>query len=49
MAINMMTHLLRVRTMEPEKELLLSNGCETHNNVVTVRSNVLCEVRAGAI
>jgi hypothetical protein len=29
-------YLLKSRTVEPEKESFLGNGCVTHNNVITI-------------
>jgi hypothetical protein len=40
-----MTYLLKVRTVEPEKQLFLGNGCVTRNNGVTVGTGVFCAVR----
>jgi hypothetical protein len=42
-------YLLKARTVEPEKEPLLANGCVKHNNGVTVGSGVFGVVRAKAI
>jgi hypothetical protein len=42
-------YLLKVRNVEPEKELLLGNGCETRKNGVTVESGVYSMVRAETI
>jgi hypothetical protein len=39
-------YLLKVRTVKPEKQPLLGNGCVTRNNVVIIISGVFCEVRA---
>jgi hypothetical protein len=44
-----MAYLLKVRTVEPEKQPLLDNGCVTRNNGVTIGSSVFCAVRAEAI
>jgi hypothetical protein len=38
------THLLKVRTVEPDKQELLGNGCVTSNIGVTVGSCVFCAV-----
>jgi hypothetical protein len=35
-------YLLKARTVEPEKQPLLGNGCVTHNNGVTAGSSFLC-------
>jgi hypothetical protein len=43
-----MAYLLKARTVEPEKEPLLCNGCVTRNNGVTVGSVVYCAVLAEA-
>jgi hypothetical protein len=37
------------RTVEPEKQPMLSESYVTHNSVVTVGSGVFCVVRAKAI
>jgi hypothetical protein len=37
------------RTVEPQKQPLLSNGCVTLNNGITLGSGVFCAVRAEAI
>jgi hypothetical protein len=42
-------YLLKARTVEPEKQLLLGNSCVTCNNEITVGSGVFCAVHAGAI
>jgi hypothetical protein len=41
--------LLKARTVEPEKQPLIDNGCVTCNNGVTVGSGVFCAIRAEAI
>jgi hypothetical protein len=38
-------YLLKIRTVEPEKQLLLGNCCVTRNNGVTAASGVFCAVR----
>jgi hypothetical protein len=38
--------LFKVRSMEPEKQPLLCNGCVTRNNGVTVESGVSYGVRS---
>jgi hypothetical protein len=45
----MVAYLLKARTVEPEKQPLLGNGCVTRNNEVTSGSGVFCAVRAEAI
>jgi hypothetical protein len=35
-----MEYLIKVRTVDPEKELLLGNGCVTQNNGITVGSDI---------
>jgi hypothetical protein len=42
-------YLLKARSVEPEKQPLLGNGCVTHNSRVTFGSYVFCAVPAGAI
>jgi hypothetical protein len=42
-------YLLKARTVEPQKEPVLNNGCVMHNNGVTVGSGVFCVVCARAI
>jgi hypothetical protein len=37
-------YLFKARTVEPEEQPLLGNGCVTHNNGVTVGSGVSCAV-----
>jgi hypothetical protein len=44
-----MACLLKARTVEPEKQSLLDNGCVILNNEVTVEHGVFCVVRAGGI
>jgi hypothetical protein len=44
-----MAYLLKARTVEPENQPSLSNGCETRNNGVTVESGVFFAVRTEAI
>jgi hypothetical protein len=44
-----MAYLLKARTMKPEKQPLLGNGCVTFNNGVTVGSGVFCVVHADTI
>jgi hypothetical protein len=46
---NIVAYFLKARTVEPEKEPLLSNGCVTHNHGVTVGSGVSCAVHAEVI
>jgi hypothetical protein len=46
---NIVAYLLKARIVEPEKQPLLSNGCVTGNNGITVRSGVFCAVCAEAI
>jgi hypothetical protein len=36
MKINIEAYLLNARTVKPEKQPLLDNGCVTSNNTVTV-------------
>jgi hypothetical protein len=43
------TFVLKARTVDPEKQPLLGNGCVTLNNGVTVRCGVFCAVHAEAI
>jgi hypothetical protein len=40
-----MAYLLEARTVEPEKQPLLGNGCVTSNNGGTFGSGVFYEVR----
>jgi hypothetical protein len=47
--MNTVAYLLKARTVEPEKQPMLGNGCVTHNNGVTVGSGVFCAVRTEAI
>jgi hypothetical protein len=42
-------YLLKARTVEPEKQLFLGNGCVTRRDGVAVGSGVFCAVRAEAI
>jgi hypothetical protein len=42
-------YFLKVRTVEPEKQPLLDNGCVILNNEVTVGNGVFCVVCAAAI
>jgi hypothetical protein len=42
-------HVLKTRTVEPEKQPMLGNDSITRNNGVTVGSDVFCEVRADDI
>jgi hypothetical protein len=42
-------YLFEARTVEPEKQSLLGNGCVTSNSGVTVGSGVFCGVREEAI
>jgi hypothetical protein len=44
-----MAYSLKERTVEPEKQPLLGNGCVTHKNGVTAGSCVFCAVHAEAI
>jgi hypothetical protein len=44
-----MAYFLKARTVNPEKQLLLGNGCVTRNIRVTVGSGVFCAVRAEVI
>jgi hypothetical protein len=46
---NNVAYLLKARTVEPEKELMLGNVCVTRYDRVTVGSDVSCAVRAEAI
>jgi hypothetical protein len=41
-----MAYLLKARTVEPEKQPLLDNGCVTCNNGVSVGCSVLFAVHA---
>jgi hypothetical protein len=41
-------YLLKGRTVEPEKQPLLDNGCVTRNNGVTVGRDVFCALCAEA-
>jgi hypothetical protein len=43
---NIMAYMFKARTVEPEKRPLLSNGCVTRNNAVTVGSGVSCAICA---
>jgi hypothetical protein len=45
---NMVAYFLKARTIEPEEQPLLGNGCVTRDYRVTVGSGVSCEVRAEA-
>jgi hypothetical protein len=42
-------YLLRARTVEPEKQLMLGNGCVTCKNGVTVGSGVFYAVNASGV
>jgi hypothetical protein len=42
-------YLLKVRTVEPENQPMLGNGCITQNNEVTAGSGVFSAVCAEAI
>jgi hypothetical protein len=44
-----MAYLLKARTVEPENQTLLGNGCVACNNGETVGRAVFCAVRAKAI
>jgi hypothetical protein len=44
-----MAYLIKVRTTEPEKQQLPSNGCVTRNSRRVVGSDVFCAVRAECI
>jgi hypothetical protein len=44
-----MAYLIKARTVKPEKQPLLGNGCVTHYNGVTVVRGVFCAVRVVAI
>jgi hypothetical protein len=48
-AFFIVAYLLKARTVEPEKQQFLGNGCLTLNNGVTVGSDVFCAVRTEAI
>jgi hypothetical protein len=41
--------MLKARTVKPEKQPLLSNGCATSNKEITVGCSVFCAVRADVI
>jgi hypothetical protein len=43
---NTVAYLLKERTVKPEKQPLLHNGCVICNNGVTVGSGVFCAVCA---
>jgi hypothetical protein len=43
-----MVYLIKARTVEPEKELSLGNGCVIQNNGVTVGSYIFFTVCAEA-
>jgi hypothetical protein len=42
-------YLLKIRTMEAEKQPLLGNGGVTSNSGITIGSGVFCVVHAKAI
>jgi hypothetical protein len=42
-------YLLKARTVEPDKQPLLGNGCATRNNGVTVGSGIFSAVGTKAI
>jgi hypothetical protein len=44
-----LSYLLRARTVKPDKQPLLDNGCITCNNAVTPGSGVFCAVLAEAM
>jgi hypothetical protein len=46
---NIVAYLLTTRTVKPERQPLLGNGCITRNNGVTVGSGVFCAVFTEAI
>jgi hypothetical protein len=46
---NIVAYFLKARIAEPEKQSLLGNGCVTHNNGVTIGSDVFCAIREGAM
>jgi hypothetical protein len=48
-AYNIVAYFLKRRTVEPDKQPLLCNGCVARNNGVTVGSCVFCAVRAEVI
>jgi hypothetical protein len=47
--MNIAAHLLKARSVKPEKQPLLGNGSVTSNNGVNVGSCVFCAVCAKAI
>jgi hypothetical protein len=42
-------YLLKARTVEPEKQPLLGNGCVTRNNGVIVGKAAFCVLHAKAV
>jgi hypothetical protein len=46
---DIVAYLPQARTVDPEKQPLLGNGCVTRNNRVNVGSGVFCAVRPKAI
>jgi hypothetical protein len=42
-------YVVKARTVEPQKQPLIDNGCVTRNNGVTVGSDVFCAVRVEVI
>jgi hypothetical protein len=48
-SLEIVAHLLKERTVEPEKQPLLGNGCVIGNNRVTIGSGVFYAVRADII
>jgi hypothetical protein len=44
--LNILAYLLKARTVEPEIQPFLSNGCLSRKNGVNVGSGVFCAVRA---
>jgi hypothetical protein len=47
--MNTVAYLLKARTVKPEKQPLIGNGCVTPHNGVAVGSGVFCDVRAEVI
>jgi hypothetical protein len=47
--IYIVEYLLKVRTVELDKQPLLGNGCVTRNNGVTVGSSFFCTLSADGI
>jgi hypothetical protein len=43
--VNIVAYLLKSRSVEPDKQLFLGNGCVTSNDGITVGKDVFCAVR----